>query len=136
MMFAQPVAQLRQQRVVRGLGQIGRLHPLRHQPRQRAIDRILAQPVLEEVHHQAALAVVDVTLVLDPHERQFLERFALAACEVAVELKRCLSEFGCFPAQCCGFICRTLNGSDGDIAIHVGLQGMSQACDLRIQLLT
>ena len=61
--------------------------PGRHQPRQRAVDRILAQPVLEQVHDKAALAVMDVLLVLDPRKGLFGQRIALASGKILIELE-------------------------------------------------
>ncbi len=59
----------------------------RQEPRQRPVDLFFANQVLQQIHHQRALAVVNIGLVFDTHQRQFLQRLAPARAQIRVELK-------------------------------------------------
>lgn len=53
---------------------------------QRPVHRRLADQILQQVHRERSLLVVDVLLVLDTLERQFLDQLAAARSQVSIEL--------------------------------------------------
>ena len=56
------------------------------QPGQHGVDPVLAQPILQEVEDDTALSIMDIALVLDLHERKFLDRLPTAATQIGVQL--------------------------------------------------
>ncbi len=69
-----------------GVGRTLELVLPEHGP-ERAVHRILAEPLLKQVHGQRALAVVDILLVLHPAERKLLDHLIDAVAQIIVELE-------------------------------------------------